>query len=821
MSEVVEKIQRAGIRTLRNLVQQSLMDVERQVVDQIGDFKGLSDNRDEILASFVANMNFYFDDLLDKETVRPEVVYDFENLSLVQEEEFDVILILEGLVNASRDKHGKDFTKYHTRLSNVLPRKRIDESNNPLDAQQVSSAFQEALRPLKMDAQNTLTVYRSFESCVLDHLGEVFTEADEILRESGVVASPIVEKPKRPEPKPAATTASQSHDWDNSFNTVSEVVEDLDINLELEVENSTHAAESTNTFSMMQNLMHGDSPAAPAPGDAAPAAPGGTTAPISSASQGGVFIPEGHVVVPANQAQQYPAQQYPAQQHPARQFMVPASMIPAGSASPAQAGMMQPFQPSPDQQVQLVDQTKLMEVLNNIQLSLVTQLASSTSKIPTDIEEANRLDISESLGEMLNADQEEGVISAVDGESSDVINLVTMLFEAIWADHGVPIPIKELIGRTQITVIKVALSDNSFFSREDHPLRAMLNEFAIAGISWTQVDELAEDPLYKKMHELVEKILVGYEGDISFFENLIKEFRKFIAEETAKTRHLEQTIIKKKDREDVLDEINELVTQKIDERILDRELDTFIADLLQNPFHKFMELLVLEEGPDSSAWKQAINTIDVLLWTVEPHDQSGDREKLETVNPRLIKNLRKAFKIAAVDPDIIEVLISNLEKLQRDSFPEEEKTEDIAPAEAQALALDDEPIQPFDTTSDPGTPIDVDFGHEAEEEHSPYLETIEGMTVGTWVEFVGEDGQNTRCKLAAKINAIDKFIFVNRQGVKVLEKTTFQLATELEEDYLRIISDGLLFSRALESVVSTLRENQIEQHTGGAYQPTA
>ena len=165
-----------------------------------------------------------------------------------------------------------------------------------------------------MDAQNTLTVYRSFESCVLDHLDEVFTEADGILHESGVVATPIVEKPKRPEPKPAATTASQSHDWNNSFDTVEEVVEDLDINLDLEVENSTHAAESTNTFSMMQNLMHGDSPAAPAPGNAAP---GGTTAPIGAASEGGIFIPEGHVVVPANQAQQYQAQPYQAQQQPA------------------------------------------------------------------------------------------------------------------------------------------------------------------------------------------------------------------------------------------------------------------------------------------------------------------------------------------------------------------------------------------------------------------------------------------------------------------------------------------------------------------------
>ena len=95
------------------------------------------------------------------------------------------------------------------------------------------------------------------------------------------------------------------------------------------------------------------------------------------------------------------------------------------------------------------------------------------------------------------------------------------------------------------------------------------------------------------------------------------------------------------------------------------------------------------------------------------------------------------------------------------------------------------------------------------------------MSVGVWVEFIGEDDMNTRCKLAAKINAIDKFIFVNRQGVKVVEKTKTGLARELKDETVKIVSDGALFSRALESVIGNLRESQHEQQTGSAYQPNA
>jgi len=66
-----------------------------------------------------------------------------------------------------------------------------------------------------------------------------------------------------------------------------------------------------------------------------------------------------------------------------------------------------------------------------------------------------------------------------------------------------------------------------------------------------------------------------------------------------------------------------------------------------------------------------------------------------------------------------------------------------------------------------------------------------------WVEFTGED-DNTRCKLVAKTIAIDKLIFVNRQGVKVVEKATMGFTRELRDGTVSIISDGLQFSSELE-----------------------
>ena len=47
------------------------------------------------------------------------------------------------------------------------------------------------------------------------------------------------------------------------------------------------------------------------------------------------------------------------------------------------------------------------------------------------------------------------------------------------------------------------------------------------------------------------------------------------------------------------------------------------------------------------------------------------------------------------------------------------------------------------------------------------------------VEFEGD--QQLRCKLNAKVNTIDKQVFVNRQGVKVVEETNDEIALEIAD----------------------------------------
>ena len=100
---------------LTQMVSSTVDAVGRQVVDQIGDFKSLTQQSDQVQERFEKNISYRFDELLDKDSVKEQAIFSFENLTLVLEEELEVIVALEGMVNAARNEHLPVFISFNAR----------------------------------------------------------------------------------------------------------------------------------------------------------------------------------------------------------------------------------------------------------------------------------------------------------------------------------------------------------------------------------------------------------------------------------------------------------------------------------------------------------------------------------------------------------------------------------------------------------------------------------------------------------------------------------------------------------------------------------
>ncbi len=730
MKDIVDKVKFSSVKSLTRLVLSALENANLQIEAQAFKFNKsqlppLREEGHSIAERFMTNLNGYFDGLTTHQSKAPQLEIYEENLALVDHDYLEAIIAMEGMVNHARNSDIQQYLSFTTRLDSLFENFSIDETNNPLDPEQIGDSFNEAIRPLGLKAHYLLTIYREFNKSVFHNLEDVLVEANETLIKLGVMPNldikarnREIQKAKRAANRPTTDAETRAFSIDD---------------IEAAPAKLAAAPDTREMFNLMQTLVHG--------------------------------------LIEKN----------------------------AASALPLQA------QTAPDNQDTAAlqkQQSEILNVLNSVQENLKGGGLNYSATATDDGGFAGT--ISQSIADS----QTSGKISAIDPQSADVINLVTMLYQAIWRDDSLPLAMKELIGRTQITTMKLALSDTSFFGDEQHPARVLLNEFAMAGIAWTDPELLATDPIYCKVKELVERLLNESSVDANYLQTLINELRELKTTITGQDANLEQRIRESSDHSERLDDVHAFVRQKISERVTKSSLDPSIKTVLDTYMHEFLVKLVLKEGPGGSSWKPVMSTIDVLLWTVQAEKHPGDRERYEKINPRLLDNLGKALEIGGASKSKMTKIMRQLKQVQEFSFHSHDlKKANNANTKSASSNATSEPMPPSPPPRREPPPLPRDDIH---------LRQVDKLPIGVWLEFKGIAGQPVRCTLAAKIDSIDKLFFVNRQGVKVVELTRMRLARELKAGSVKIVSEGSLVDRALESVIMNLRDASAQVNQGSA-----
>ncbi|MES2820524.1 MAG: DUF1631 domain-containing protein [Pseudomonadota bacterium] len=464
---------------------------------------------------------------------------------------------------------------------------------------------------------------------------------------------------------------------------------------------------------------------------------------------------------------------------------------------------------------------------------LMRLLSHMQQRLPVQDGASDDFDLRHQLENLLTrASAKSGKARVVGEVDEDVINLVSMLFEFILDDRTLPDSLKALIGRLQIPMLKVAVLDKTFFSRGSHPARRLLNEIAAAALGWGEQDHTQRDTLYQKIEHVVQRLLHDFVDDPAIFSELLAEFLAFTGDERRRSELLEQRTRDAEEGSAKAELARREVEQALNERLLGKTLPELVVRLLQEAWSKVLMLTCLKHGSESPEWAAALSTMDDLIWSVEPHEDPEARLNLLELVPGLLKALREGMTSAAFDPFSTSDFFGQLEILHVQAFQRFKRPMPEEPEPGTELLADDEraDIAPLlDLNSDvqallpaeEAAPVMVEVIEEIVLRvpgQSPVQEVevslpdddetvlaVDNLRVGSWVEFQEDTEHKLRCKLAAIIKPTGKYIFVNRTGMKVLEKTRMGLAVEFRKGAIRLLDDALLFDRALESVIGNLR----------------
>lgn len=420
--------------------------------------------------------------------------------------------------------------------------------------------------------------------------------------------------------------------------------------------------------------------------------------------------------------------------------------------------------------------------------------------------DANGLDFERVLASVLNRRGETADIGRLEKET---MGLVQMLFRYILRDEGLAEPFRELIGRMQVPVLKMALLDEQFLQEKHHPARRLLNELVAVASEWQKGEALVGDePLLKFMRSTVERIQTQFDTNPEVFKEALADFTSYVDKEKRRAAVLERRTIDAEDGKARAEQARKTVAAEIQLRTMHHAMPELVSALINGPWSNVLFVTGLKYGFSSAEWNEQLRVLEDLVWSVQPCPSKSERQKLIRLIPDLIARLRRGLDSISYNPFEVAELFTGLEEIhlarirgellphERPAEPVEERATKVEPSPekpAAAIAPEPEAAQPVLPAED------------------PHMVMVQGLAQGTWFDLQeGEGKEALRCRLAAFIRPTGKYIFVNRNGIKVAEKTHIELALALKSGRMRMMDHSMLFDRALESVVTSLRQAKVK-----------
>ncbi|WP_232417805.1 DUF1631 family protein [Methyloversatilis thermotolerans] len=392
------------------------------------------------------------------------------------------------------------------------------------------------------------------------------------------------------------------------------------------------------------------------------------------------------------------------------------------------------------------------------------------------------------------------------------VDIVAMLFDLIFNDANIADPIKALVGRLQIPLVKVAMLDRSFFSSRAHPARHLLDLISDAMLRWGR-DVGHDDPLYLKLAEIVDRILRDFERDISLFEACNNDLEAFIrdieAEEAKRAEAAAQLAAEREQDRLRREDARRRADDDIDDR-LRTPLPTVVQSLLDGAWRTLLRMLA-ERGDEADVdYRQALVTADELIWSVQPKADPDERRGLVQALPGLLRRLNQGFDTAQIHPSDKLLLLNGLFDLHAQWIkpgvpsapppvtqwvPGAASANDALPApEVVTEHIEHDGLEYEDISLN--LPAQVDFDAETR---------IMELKRGDWLEFRQADGSFVRMRLNWVSPQRGIYLFTNPASPRATSIAPDALALQLSRGDARVVDAAPMFERAVSQALNQQR----------------
>ncbi len=418
-------------------------------------------------------------------------------------------------------------------------------------------------------------------------------------------------------------------------------------------------------------------------------------------------------------------------------------------------------------------------VINNL-----TKLQTSTETLQDD---DNYASLSERISSYLGDDTKQ-----LSEEDSNKINVTDNFFRSMLANQALTQDMKPNIKQLEIPLLKILLKDDSFFENDDHPARRALNLLAKLGSKGNQLNKAFED----NIEHILERITKEFDQDTRVFDEVLPTLEKLVNKQEKIAQRNTARVIESCEGLQTIEKAKRQVINFINEQIGGKWAPKVLIDLLDQGWRELLVFSILRDGYNSAIWKSYARVVEKLA-QFSPDQKNND--ELLKLGSGLIKMIETGIGDAPSRQAQLRKLMPALNHLLKPdaSSPEPvfvETDKDAKTPDVAFSAIDDEKVQ--------------------DKALLRWMKRAKRLKVGQWIEF-GEGENLLQMRLAWVDDNHKKFVFVNHQGMKVVEFNLEEIAEHMQSGNARVLKnpDEPFVDQSLDQMVQNMYEQMNFQAT--------
>ncbi|RBP33249.1 diguanylate cyclase/phosphodiesterase [Marinobacter pelagius] len=336
-------------------------------------------------------------------------------------------------------------------------------------------------------------------------------------------------------------------------------------------------------------------------------------------------------------------------------------------------------------------------------------------------------------------------------EQQETLDVVDRFFRSVVESPKLSDYAQSRLRQLEVPVLKVVMRDPAFFDDQDSPVRGVMNRLAQLGVKGGRVNPVVQ----RRVDELIRKINTDFEQDTGVFEQTVRELDTLIDRQNLVYRRNVERVTAAAEGAQKVAESKKAVAEVLNQRLAGRKVPKAVLSLLDGGWRDLLSLTWIRQGPDSQLWQDYLAVIDSLLaFADDPGSSINLPELLRVIQDGLASISSNHMPSSQIRNELKQFLVR-----RPDQQPELVEVPPARTAEEEQRELSDREQRSLQR----------------------WINRAQQLRTGDWLRDQENPDKPQYIRLVWVARGFSRFVFVNHQGMRVVELELEALARQMRK----------------------------------------